>query len=148
MEGQLVTAEPESVTIARSGAGDNGNVTLKRVEVARVFDGTGAGDIVFNGRNSWSDIGKIKPLKGERLRVLTKDGSEYKGEAAVSDSDITIEGHKVPKARVLRVFYDRTRPRKKDGEHAEGKRFSRSIPALLYDGTVPENDLPAACKSR
>ncbi len=69
MEGQVVTADPESVTIERSGAGDNGNVTLKRVEVARVFDGTGAGDMVFNGRNSWSDIAKVHPLKGERLRV-------------------------------------------------------------------------------
>lgn len=158
VRGQIVALSADAVTVERSG---DQSSPLKRADLLRVFEGTDPVDLVYSGRNSWKDIEGIHPREQEYLEVILKDGSEYKGPGgAVSETGVTVNGRKLAKVDVLRVYYLRMKPLLENGKRDIEKKYyiypevwprmhhsARMIAVLLYDSGMPEENGPAACKA-
>ena len=103
-------------------------------------------------------FGRYRPTRvaeqgGERLEVVTRSGARLTGKTAtVSDVEITLAGHRIPKADVSQVYYLRVKPLSDNWEHAFRESLTlyplsllfqiHKIAVLLYDSSLPEDNTP------
>jgi hypothetical protein len=138
--------------------------SLARVDIVRITDGRmAAHDTVFSAKSSWTDIKEANPQgRLEHLLIILKSGNQYKSKRAkVSDKGITVEGQEqqteIAKSQVERVFYVRLKPISDDAEYAIqeavpvpeiwfGGALLGTIPVLLYDASLPEDNSPITCR--
>ena len=155
--GVVLSVSPDSVTLSVRGeppSTKTSTVTLERSNVLRVDDGVKGADLIYSGRSSWSDVRAIPPYEGvERLEVVTRSGARLTGKTAtVSDVEITLAGHRIPKADVSQVYYLRVKPLSDNWEHAFRESLTlyplsllfqiHKIAVLLYDSSLPEDNTP------
>jgi hypothetical protein len=159
-DGRCVTGHIESfndtyLTISSS--------KLDRKDVVRVGDGTSITDHdpIYSGRSSWSDVQRSEPNKYERIQLeLMNHVTRKCRNFSATEEEAMCDGSRIGKSEVSRGYYVRLAPAS-EWEHYVAREnvtllaprawfdyalFPR-IKVLLYDDTLPQENVKVACKA-
>jgi len=163
---RIARVTDQSVTLKRP---DNTQITIKRAELLRIGQwGLWPIGTLFSGRSSWYDV-KLLPHDAKyssrraRVRIVTSGGDEHIGEfLGADDSSLRMlkrgKEFLFAKADISRVSVLEFRPMSDATEEAVGEMLIFGIfvpqvwisliriPAVLYDVSRPEENLPIECE--
>lgn len=137
---------------------------LDRKDVVRIGDGTSISehDVIYSGRSSWSDLQHSEPNKYERIELDLKSHSRrICRHFSATGEQATCDGSHIERSEVYRGSYIRFAPATEWEQLAGHENVMFLAPrswfdyalfprmrVLLYDATLPQENVPVACKTQ
>jgi hypothetical protein len=158
-DGRCVTGHIESFDAKYATVGSS---RLDRKDVVRVGDGTSITDHdpIYSGRSSWSDLQRSEPNKYERIQLELKNHvTRSCRNFSATEEEATCNGSRIGKSEVARGYYIRLAPASEWEHHVARENVTFLAPrtwfdyalfprikVLLYDETLPQENVKVACK--
>lgn len=140
--------------------------TIQRSDIVLISEsGASIHDSVFSGRSSWNSLKEAAP-KGPReyLLIVSKSSDHHKSKKFVVNEDSIVlqdsgKDVAIAKSNVAQVYYVRVKPATDNEKYLAqeapflwpkfwfGPLFFTTLPVLLYDASMPENNTPLTCKA-